>query len=145
MSTLTAQNNQINFLFKIRNTLYSNFSKKQSFPTAISFSFNEDDFPPLTNVGRPVSKFGNCSNHVIARSIVVSSNISGTVKCLYQCKSVKTVCSSNASKQNVCNVSSVSKPVEPLTAIKPVCSTIVSKSNISNVSTVSQHVKPLVM
>ena len=138
MSTLTAQNNQINFLFKIRNTLYSNFSKKQSFPTAISFSFNEDDFPPLTNVT-------NCSNHVIARSIVVSSNISGTVKRLYQCKSVKTVCSSNASKQNVCNVSSVSKPVEPLTAIKPVCSTIVSKSNISNMSTVSQHVKPLVM
>ena len=37
------------------------------------FSFKEDDFLPLTNVGRPVSKSGNCSNLVTARSIVVAS------------------------------------------------------------------------
>ena len=35
-STLTPQNNQINFSFKIRNTLYSDVSK-QSVPDTISF------------------------------------------------------------------------------------------------------------
>ena len=76
---LTAQNNQINFSFKNHNTLYSDVSK-QSIPATISFSFKEDDFPPLTNVFRLVSKSGNCSNHVAARSIVVLSNVSGHVK-----------------------------------------------------------------
>ena len=60
VSMLTAQNNQINFSFRIRNTLYGDVSK-QSVPATISFSFKEDDFPPLTHVGRPVSKSGNCS------------------------------------------------------------------------------------
>ena len=134
VSTLTPQINQINF--------YSDVSK-QSVPASISFSFKEDNFPPLTNVCRPVSKSGNCSNHVTARSIVVSPNVSGHVKRLYQCKPVKAVCSSNVSKQNNCNVSSVSKLVKPLTVGKLVCSTIVSKSNICSASIVSQHVKPL--
>ena len=136
VSTLTPQINQINF--------HSDVSK-QSFPASISFSFKEDDFPPLTNVCRPVSKSGNCSIHVTARSIVVSSNVSGHVKRLYQCKPVKAACSSNVSKQNDCILSSVSKLVKPLTFSKPVCSTIVSKSNICNASqhVVSQHVKPL--
>ena len=71
------------------------------------------------------------------------SNVSGHVKRLYKCKPVKAVCSSNVSKQNDCNVSSVSKLVKPLTVSKPVCLTIVSKSNICNLSIVSQHVKPL--
>ena len=142
VSTLTPQNNQINFSFKNRNTLYSDVSK-QSVPATIFFSFKEDDFPPLTNGCRPASKSGNCSNHVTARSIVFWSNVSGHVKRLYQCKPVKAVCSSNVSKQNACNVSSVSKLVKPLTVSKPVCSTIESKSNICNASIVSQHVKPL--
>ena len=73
VSTLTAQNNQINFSFKSRNTLYSDVSK-QSVLATISFSFKEDDFPPLTNVFRPVSK------SVAARTITVSSNVSGHVK-----------------------------------------------------------------
>ena len=97
----------------------------------------------MTNVCQPVSKSGNCSNHVAARSILVSSNVSGHVKRFYQCKPVKAVCSGNVSKQNACNVSSVSKLVKSLTVSKPVCSTIVSKSNICNASIVSQHVKPL--
>ena len=59
VSMLTAQNNQMNFSFRIRNTLYG--VSKQSVPATISFSFKEDDFPPLTHVGRPVSKSGNCS------------------------------------------------------------------------------------
>ena len=142
VSTLTARSNQINFSSKNRNTLYSDVSK-QYVPGSISFSFMEDDFSPLTNVYRPVSKSGNCSIHVTARSIVVSSNVSRHVKLLYRCKPVKAACSRNVSKQNVCNVSSVSKLVKPLTVSKPVCSTIVSKSNICKVSLVSQHVKPL--
>ena len=60
----------------------------------------EGDFPALTNVCRPVSKSGNCSNHVTARSIVVSSNVSEHVKHLHQCKAIKAVCSSNVGKQN---------------------------------------------
>ena len=51
----------------------------------------------MTNVFRPVSK------SAIARSIVVSSNVGGHVKA----GDVKAVCSSNVSKQNACNVSSV--------------------------------------
>ena len=86
VSTLAPLINQIIF--------YSDVSK-QSVPASISFSFKEDDFPPLNNVCRPVSKSGNCSNHVIARSIAVSSNVSGHVKRLYQCKDVKAVCSVN--------------------------------------------------
>ena len=142
MSTLTAQNYQINFSFKIRGTLYSDVSK-QSVPATIYFSFKENDFLPLTNVGRPVSKSGNSSNHVTARSIVVLTNVREILKRLYQCKPVKAVFSSNVSKPNACNVSSVSKLVEPLTFNKPVCSTFVRNSNISNVINVSQHVKPL--
>ena len=77
-----------------------------------------------------------------SRSALVSSNVSGHVKRLHQCRSVKAACSCNASKQNVCIVSSVSKLVKPLTVSKPVCSTIVSKSNICNAIIFSQHVKP---
>ena len=53
------------------------------------------------------------------------------------------VCSGNVSKQDDCNVISVSKLVKPLTVSKSVCLTIVSKGNICNASIVSQHVKPL--
>ena len=113
VSTLTTQNNQINFSFKSRNTLYSDISK-QSAPAAISFSFKEDDFPPLTNI------FWFVSKSAAARSIAVSSNVSGHVKRFYRYKPVKTVCSSNISIQNACNASSVSKLVKPLTVNKPV-------------------------
>ena len=136
-STCTEQSNK--FLVQKSCLIYSDVSK-QSVPATISFSFKEDDFPPLTNVFQPVSKSGNCNNHVIARSIVVSSNVSGHVKCFYQCKPV---CSSNVNKQNTCNISSFSKLVKPLTVSKPVSSTIISKSNIFNASIVSQHINPL--
>ena len=126
MSTLTARNNQINFSSSNRSTLYSDVSK-QSVPATVSLSFRKDDFPQTTSVCRPVSKSGNCRNHVTARSNVVLSNVSGHIKRLYQWKPV---CSSNVSKQNACNVSSVSKLFKPLTVRKPVCLTIVSKSNM---------------
>ena len=54
---------------------------------------------------------------VIARSIVVSSIVSGHVRHFYQYKPVKAVCSSNVSKQNACNVSSVSELVKPLNVV----------------------------
>ena len=66
VSTLTAQNNQISFSSKNCNTLYSDVSK-QSVPAAISFSFKEDDFSPLTNICRPVSKSGSCSNMLMLK------------------------------------------------------------------------------
>ena len=47
VSTLAAQNKQINCSCKNRNILYSDDSK-QSLPRTISFSFKEDDFPPLS-------------------------------------------------------------------------------------------------
>ena len=97
VSMLTGQNNQINFSFKNCSTLYNDFSK-QSITVTISFSLKEDDFPPLTNVCQPGFKSGNCSNHVTARSIVVSSNVSGHVKLFYHYKPVKAVCSSHISK-----------------------------------------------
>ena len=109
MWMLTVQNNQIIFSFNIHDTLYSDVSK-QSVLATISFSFKEDDFPPLTSICRPVSKSGIYSNHVTARSIIVLSNVSGHVKHLYQCKAFKTVGSSNVSKQN--------KLVKPLTVSK---------------------------
>ena len=74
--------------------LYSDVSK-QSIAATISFSFKEDGFLPLINVGRPVSKSGNSSNHVTARSIVVSSNVNEIVKRLYHWKPVKVLCSSD--------------------------------------------------
>ena len=97
----------------------------------------------MTNVCRPVSKSVNCSNPITARCILLSSNVSGHVKRLYQCKPVKAACSRNVSKQKVYNVSSASKLVKPLTASKPVHSTIASKANICNESVVNQRVKPL--
>ena len=106
-----------------RKTLHSEVSK-HSVPATISVSFKEDDFPPLTNVCRTVSISVNCNNHVTSRSILISSYVSGHVKRLYHCKPVKIICFSNVSKQNACNVSSVSELVKSLTVSKPVCSTL---------------------
>ena len=138
VSTLPAQNNQTNLSFKNHNTLHIDVSK-QSVPATISFSFKEDDFPPFTNVCRPVSKSGSCSNHVTARSIVVSSNVSGHVKRMYQCKPVKAV----VRKSNVCNSSIVSQQVKPLNVSKSMSSCNVRSRNIHMVNSVSYHTKPL--
>ena len=43
--------------------------------------------------------------------------MSGHVRHFYQYKPVKAVCSSNVSKQNACNVSSVSELVKPLNVV----------------------------
>ena len=80
VSTLTARSYQINLSSKNRNLLLV-ISLKNPFQLLFLFPLiQEDDFPPLTNVYRPVFKSRYCSNHVTVRSIVVSPNVSGHVK-----------------------------------------------------------------
>ena len=55
----------------------------------------------------------------------------------------KPVCSSNATKRNVCNANSVSQRIKPLNVSKPVCSSKTTKRNVCNASNVSQFTKPL--
>ena len=92
VSTLTARKLQKQFSSNNRNT-YGDVSK-QFVLAIISFFFKEETISV------------NDSNHVTARSILVLSNVSGTVKRLYQCRLVKVVCSSNVSKQSACIVRS---------------------------------------
>ena len=108
----------------------------QNVETTISFSLNDRDFPQLSNVGRSIlanvseshlhqrkaaSNVKHVSVHVIpvyvssVRELVKSLNVSSPV------------CSSNATKCNVCNVSSVSQFIKPLMVSKPVCSNNAAK------------------
>ena len=80
-----------------------------------------NSFPPLSSVCQPIFKSVNDSIHVVAKSILASSNVCEPIKRLYQCKPVKVACSSSISKQSAGNVRSVSKSVKPLTVTKPVC------------------------
>ena len=49
-------------------TLYIDVSK-QFVPVTISFSFKEDDFPPLLDVFQPITKSVNDSSYVTARNV----------------------------------------------------------------------------
>ena len=49
-------------------TLYIDVSK-QFIPVTISFSFKEDDFPPLLDVFQPITKSVNDSSYVTARNV----------------------------------------------------------------------------
>ena len=100
----------------------------------------DDKLPPLSNLCQLISKYLNNTNRVIATSTLVAIN---TCKVFYQCGPLKVTCSSNASKWNNHNGSSVGKLAKPSTISKPICSTIVSKGNICNERILSQHVKPL--
>ena len=80
-----------------------------------------NNFPPLSSVCQPFFKSVNDSIHVIAKSIIASSNVCEPIKRLYQCRPVKVACSSSISKQSAGNVRSISKSVKPLTVTKPVC------------------------
>ena len=53
------------------------------------------------------------------------------------------VCSSNATKRNVCNVSSVSQFIKSLNVSKHVCSSKATKRNVCNASSVSRFTKSL--
>ena len=98
----------------------------------------------MSNVGesrlhqrRPASNVKLVSVHV---GPVYASSVSELVKPL---NVSKPVCSSNATKRNVCNASSVSQRIKPLNVSKPVCSNKTTKRNVCNASNVSQFTKPL--
>ena len=55
---------------------------------------------------------------------------------------IKPVCSSNASKRNVCNASSVSQIIKPLNVSKTVYTNNTTGHNVYKVSSVSQLVQP---
>ena len=129
---------------------YSDITR-QKVESTISFSLNEHEVPPLSNVYHPIlsnvseSRLYQCkpasnlklvSVHV---SLVYTSSVSELVKSL---NVSKLFCSRNATKHNFCKVRSVSQLVKPLNVGKTVSSNNVTGRNVSKVSSVSQLVKP---
>ena len=167
--TITSRYNYINLIFTNSNTSYSDITwwKVQS---TISFSLNEHDFPPLSNVcqpilsnvsesrlyqRKPVSNVKLLSVHVspvyassvselvkpsTKRNVCNASNVSQFTKPL---NVSKPLCSSKATKHNVCNAISVIQLIKPLNVSKPLCSSKATKRNVCNASSVSQLIKPL--
>ena len=86
---------------------------------------------------KPASNVKLVSVHV---SPVYTSSVSELVKPL----NVSTpVCSINATKRNVCNVSNVSQFTKSLNDNKPLCSSKVTNRNVCNTSSVIKLIKPL--
>ena len=149
--TTTSRYKDINLFSTNSNTSYSDITR-QNVQSAISFSLNEHNFPSLSgacqpilfNVGesrlykhKPASNVKLVSVHV---SPVYASSVSELVKPL---NISKPVCSSNATKRNVCNASSVSQLTKPLNVSKPVCSSKTTKRNVLKASNVKHFTKPL--
>ena len=95
---------------------YSDITRRKV-PSTISFSLNEHDFPPLSNVYHPIlsnvseSQLHQCkpASNVKHVSVHVSPIYASSVSELAKPSNVrKPVCSSNATKRSVCNASSVS-------------------------------------
>ena len=148
--TITSQYHHINLFPSKSNTSYSDITR-QKVESTISFSLNEHEVPPLSNVCHPIlsnvseSRLYQCkpasnlklvSVHV---SLVYTSSVSELVKSL---NVSKLFCSRNATKHNVCKVRSVSQLVKPLNVGKTVSSNNVTGRNVCKVSSVSQLVKP---
>ena len=149
--TITSQYKDIN-LPSTNSNMPCSDTTRQKVQSTISFSLNEHNFPPLSNVCQPIlsnigesclhqrkpaSKVKLVSVHV---RLVYASSVSELVKPL---NVSKPVCSSNATKRNVCNASSVSQRVKLLNVSKRVCSSKTTKRNVCNASNVSQFTKPL--
>ena len=149
--TITSRCNHTNLYSTNSNTSYSDITR-QKVQSTISFSLNEHDFPPLSNVCQPIlsnvsesrlyqRKPASNVNLVSVRvSPVYVSSVSELVKPL---NISKPFCSSNATKRNICNASSVSQLIKPLNVRKTFCSSKATKRNACNVSSVSQLIKPL--
>ena len=148
--TITSQYHHINLFPSKSNTSYSDITR-QKVESTISFSLNEHEVPPLSNVCHPIlsnvseSRLYQCkpasnlklvSVHV---SLVYTSSVSELVKSL---NVSKLFCSRNATKHSVCKVRSVSQLVKPLNVGKTVSSNNVTGRNVSKVSSVSQLGKP---
>ena len=100
---------------------YSDITR-QKVQMTISFSLNQHDFPPLSNVCLPIL-----------------SNVSGSTTRFYQRKPLSNVKHVSVHVSPVC-VTSVSELVKPLNVSKPVCYSNATKRNVWNASSVS---KPL--
>ena len=114
---------------------------RQKVQSTISFSLNELDSPSLSNVCQLV--LSNVTESCLCQrkpasnvklvnvqwSPVYATSVSELVKPL---NISKPVCSSNATKRNVCNTSSVSQLIKPWSVSKPVCS-----SRTTNVTSVT--------
>ena len=149
--TITSRYKDIILSSTTGNTSYSDI-KRQKVQSTISFSLNEHDFPPLSNVRQPVSsnvsesRLHQCkpASNVKLVSVHVSPVYASSVSELLKPLNVsKPVCSSNATKRNFCNASSVTERIKPLNVSKPVCSSKTTKRNVCNASNVSQFTKPL--
>ena len=147
--TITSRYKDINLSSTNSNTSYSDITR-QEVQSTISFSLNEHDFPPLSNVCQPISSnvsesrlhqrkpASNVKLVSVHVSPVYASSVSELVKPLIVSKPV---CSSNATKRNVCNASSVSQLIKPLNVSKPLSSSKATKRNVCNASSVSQFTK----
>ena len=93
----------------------------QEVKSTISFSLNEHDFPSLSNVCQPISSNiseSRLHQHKPASNVKLSVHVSpiyaSSVSELVKPLNVsKPVCSSNATKRNVCNTNSVSQRIKP--------------------------------
>ena len=148
--TITSRYNHIDLSPTNSNTSYSDITR-QKVQSTISFLLNEHDFPPSSNVCQPIlsnvsesrlyqrkpaSNVKLVSVHV---NLVYASRVSELVKPL---NIRKPVCSSKATKSNVCNASSVSKLIKPSNVSKTVCYNNTTGLIVCKVSSVSQLVKP---
>ena len=117
------------------NTSYSDITK-QKVQSTISFSLNEHDFPPLSNVRQPVSSnVSKPASNVKLVGVHVSPAYASTVSELLKPLNVsKPVCSSNATKRNFCNASSVRERIKPLNVSK--LSVQVKQLNVTSVTSV---------
>ena len=149
--TLTITPRYINLSSTNSNTSCSDITR-QKLQATIYFLLNERNFLLLSNVCQPIlsnvsgsrlyqrkpaSNMKLVSIHV---SPVYADSFSEFVKLL---NVSKPTCSSNATKRNVGNASSVDQFTKPLNVSKTVCPSKATKRNVCNASSVSQLIKPL--
>ena len=116
--TISSRDNHINLSSTNSNTPHSDITR-QKVQSNISFLLNEHNFPPLSIVCQPilsnVSESPLCQGKPASNVKVVSVHLSP----IY---GSKPVCSSNATKHNVCNVLSAKGDImAPLFKSSPFC------------------------
>ena len=149
--TITSRYNHFNFSSTNSNTSYNDITR-QKLQSTISFSLNERDFPLLSIVCQHIlsnvsesrlyqrKPARNVKLVGVLASTVYTSSVGELVKPL---NISKPVCSSKATKRNVCNAIRVSKLTIPLNVSKIACSNNTTRRNACKVSSVNQLVKLL--
>ena len=102
--TISSRYNHINLFSTNSNTSYSDITR-QKVQSNISFSLKEHDFPRLSNVCQPIL-FNVSESSLYQRK--PASNVNVVSLRLSPVYGSKPVCSSNATRRNVSNASSVS-------------------------------------